>query len=747
MIRMTAYSAFTLLLSLTFHFTYSQNLVQNGDFNANAANWTFFAPATASECENFETTYGGVDATNHVAEVDYGSNLRQASITVTPGNTYVVSFRHSRRNIASNPNNINVKIYNGSTTFLSQDIVSANAAWLWQCKTFTFTPATATVDLDITNVTPGNTATLGTIIDDVTITPQQQTITSSGSVCAGGTVTLTAPASTPGAAYTNYSWTGPGGFTAMGSTATINNVQTAQTGTYVCTMNINGCATVTGSFNVQLLPKPDATLTSTAGINICPGANSTISLANPNANDTYQWFKDDVLIPGATNATYNINASGDYKVVVTGANGCSETSQTVQATYNSIQVDFSFLIQKACSNDTVVFSNLSDNGQYLWDFGDMSPQSTAMSPTHLYLSQNIYAVKLTVISPEGCIDSVIKTVDVIHPLNAAFTQSADTICLSAGLPVTFTDVSAGAVNSWNWHFGEGNPLTVQNPSCTFTQPGSHAIRLIIKEDGLPCYDTAYSIVQVDSMPYFRVSQDRHAICAGEAVNLTSEYSNTVGDISWDFGDGTKWEQQGSSAHHYESPGTYRITVDADFGACGISRHTDSVVVHAKPVVDLGPDSVICLDGAALTVSDFVNASDPSIAWHWNTGATTASINITHPGTYAVTATKNDCSTTETIEVNKDCYTDIPNVFTPNGDGVNDYFYPRQLLSKGVVAFTMTVFNRWGQKVFESTSVNGRGWDGKFNDKNQPIGVYIYRINAVMKNGRNENYTGNVTLIR
>lgn len=728
--------------------SFAQNLVQNGNFNASAANWTFFAPATVSECTNFETTYGGVDATNRVAEVDYGSNLRQTSIVVTPGNTYVISLRHSRRDIASNPNNINVKVYNGATTFLTQDIVSANAAWLWQCKTFIFTPTTATIDLDITNVTPGNTATLGTIIDDITITPQQQTITSGGAVCAGGNVTLTAPASTPGATYTNYSWTGPGGFTAAGNTATITNVQTAQTGTYTCTMNVNGCATVSGTFNVQLLPQPDVTLTSTADLNICPGSNSTVSLANPVANNACQWYKDNVLIPGATNATYDVVASGDYKVVVTNADGCTDTSLAVHATYNSVNVDFSFSVHKACTNDTVVFHNLSDSGQYLWNFGDMTLESTAINPTHLYQSQDIYAVKLKVISPKGCIDSVIKTVDVTHPFNADFTRSADTICLSEGLPVTFTDGSTGDISNWNWSFGEGTSSTVQSPSYVFTEAGSHTIRLIIKEEDLPCYDTAYSIVQVDSMPYFKISQNKYVICAGEALNFTAEYySNTINNISWNFGDGTQWDQLGSSSHSYENPGLYRITVDADFGVCGISHHTDSIVVNAKPVVNLGPDSVLCLDGASLTVFDINNASDPSVTWYWNTGATTPSINITHPGIYSLTAAKDNCATTETIEVNKDCYIDIPNVFTPNGDGVNDYFLPRQLLSKGVVGFTMTVFNRWGQKVFESASANGRGWDGKFNDKNQPMGVYIYQINAVMKNGRTENYSGNVTLMR
>ncbi len=105
-----------------------------------------------------------------------------------------------------------------------------------------------------------------------------------------------------------------------------------------------------------------------------------------------------------------------------------------------------------------------------------------------------------------------------------------------------------------------------------------------------------------------------------------------------------------------------------------------------------------------------------------------------------------CSTTESIEVKKDCFVDIPNVFTPNGDGVNDYFFPRKLLSEGVKSFSMQVFSRWGEKVFETDRVDGRGWDGKGAGREQPAGVYVYIVELVFDGGRREQYEGNVTLI-
>jgi gliding motility-associated-like protein len=100
-----------------------------------------------------------------------------------------------------------------------------------------------------------------------------------------------------------------------------------------------------------------------------------------------------------------------------------------------------------------------------------------------------------------------------------------------------------------------------------------------------------------------------------------------------------------------------------------------------------------------------------------------------------------------VQVAKDCYLDIPNSFTPNGDGINDYFWPRPFHSSGIVKFKMSIYNRWGQKIWETTRIDGRGWDGMFNGAPQPAGVFVYMVEAELKNGFAEKYEGNVTLLR
>ena len=96
---------------------------------------------------------------------------------------------------------------------------------------------------------------------------------------------------------------------------------------------------------------------------------------------------------------------------------------------------------------------------------------------------------------------------------------------------------------------------------------------------------------------------------------------------------------------------------------------------------------------------------------------------------------------------RDCYLNIPNSFSPNADGLNDNFLPRDILSSGLASFNMNIYNRWGERIFTTSNINGSGWDGKFGGKNQPIGTYVYQIDVVYNNKERKSYTGNVTLLR
>lgn len=480
---------------------------------------------------------------------------------------------------------------------------------------------------------------------------------------------------------------------------------------------------------------PADAITITSGNNVLWYSDSTggtgspvIPSVNTTNADTFSWF-----------------------ITQTDTFGCESLRSRVTTTVHQSPVpDFDFSLGLGCSGDTVRFANTSAFAdQYHWDFYD-GQSDTAASPAHVYSNAGDYYVILKA-SNKFCTDSVVHTVSLGHPLAAGFDVSADTLC--QGSVVTFTDTSTattinGADPQYSWNFGDGGTAGIQHPQHLFTMPGVYNVRLVVR-NAVPCYDTAYRLIFVDSLARLNLAWADTPLCRGSSLDLTALLvHNGLRTLTWDFGDTPDSVFNQNPVHHaYDRAGTFPVTVSADYRVCPDTSVQAEVRIADIPAIYIGPDTTLCLDGTPYPLSDLVNTGNPAASWRWNTGDSSSAILVRHPGHYTATVTIDQCSATDEMEVKNDCYLEVPNSFNPNGDGVNDYFLPRQLLSHGAVSFHMTIWNRWGESVFETSSLNGRGWDGKFNGKDQPMGVYLYGIKVVFKNGRQEEYTGNVTLIR
>jgi gliding motility-associated-like protein len=239
-----------------------------------------------------------------------------------------------------------------------------------------------------------------------------------------------------------------------------------------------------------------------------------------------------------------------------------------------------------------------------------------------------------------------------------------------------------------------------------------------------------------------------SFCRGSYATFTGDYT-MIGNtgITWDFGNGDSILNVNPVMYAYPAAGTYVVTATAKYRVCQSEQVSRTVTVFPTPNIDLGPDTTICEGSSGMYFMDHINNGNASAHWHWNTGDNGPGIQVSHYGHYHCTVTVDGCSASDSVNVENDCYVSTPNVFTPNGDGINDYFYPRSLLTRGLTAFSMSIYNRWGQEVFHSESVDGRGWDGNLNSTPQPEGVYIYIIDATFKDGVKEHHQGNITLIR
>lgn len=515
-------------------------------------------------------------------------------------------------------------------------------------------------------------------------------------------------------------------------------------------INTGGCDSFI-HLDLHVNPLPIPTLTDTnANQFFCRGAAATLSIAQPSPNYSYQWKRNGQNAQGGSNASLTTTNSGDYQLFVTTVKGCKDSSTVVHLEKDTVAIDFDILPLPGCSSDTIQIVNHSEPGTYEWNFGDGSyPPDTTRNPRHIYAQQGTYTVQLIMQDTLSCKDSLMRIVDLNHPLEAAFTVDKDSVCQDDGTVVHFTDQSIGA-SDYQWSFGDGDVAggLIRNPTHQYSLAGNLTARLVIS-DTLGCHDTAIQNIYVDSIPFLHLLSNKTEICTGEQLQLHLNYlSETAQETHWELGDGVNWEDTKEEATHgYDQSGAYSVIATVDYPVCPSTSDTLLITVYDLPQVNLGNDSVLCLQGEPILLKNLADNPSPLTEYLWSTGDTTTTLSVVHPGTYSLTATISDCSTTESVTIEKDCYTDVPNAFTPNGDGNNDYFFPRQYLSSGVNALTLSIYNRWGQKVFETNKTDGRGWDGRFNGEPQPSGVYIYQINLIYHNGRTEKYSGNVTLLR
>jgi len=411
---------------------------------------------------------------------------------------------------------------------------------------------------------------------------------------------------------------------------------------------------------------------------------------------------------------------------------------------DSIVPLFTYAIHYGCKGDTVAFNNTSRGAmRYVWEFGDGS-SDTVTNPWHVYLLQDTFTVKMTAITQQ-CNDSLVETVPLVHPLQASFTFAPNVVCQKD--TAVFTNTSIGTGLSYRWLFGNGATNDSVNTSYSYLNSGVYQV-MLIATDFVPCHDTAIGTISIDSISPISMIVTDSVICKSTDITFTGNFTG-IGNtgVTWNFGDGDSIKNINPVSHAYEASGPYTVTVTAHYRACKDTGTSRRFTIFAAPSVNLGSDTTICPGSEPITLSDNINAENTLATWTWSTGQTTPSITIVAPGKYYVTVHMNGCGSTDTITVLNDCYMDIPNVFTPNGDGLNDYFYPRQLLTKGLISFKMDIYNRWGQLVFETTTLDGAGWDGKLNGVDQPEGVFVYVIDAKFKDGQKEHHNGNVTLLR
>ncbi len=245
-------------------------------------------------------------------------------------------------------------------------------------------------------------------------------------------------------------------------------------------------------------------------------------------------------------------------------------------------------------------------------------------------------------------------------------------------------------------------------------------------------------------------------CEGTTIDFVAEKQNNI-DYLWSFDDGN-YSKNENPSHLFTKPGSYKISliVRSTIDNSIMTRSNDQLlIVHAKPNVEFDWEMN---EENGIPYASFINLTDKGTSWNWNFGDGAISIdkdpNHTYrtKGQYLVTLTaSNSESCTKTINqdilIDEDYNLLAPNSFTPNGDGINDYFLPAAL-NRLNGSFTMTVYSQTEGLIYDTKNIN-QPWDGT----NQKAGTkctegsYVWVVKLTNEKGITEQYKGAILLLK
>ena len=423
-------------------------------------------------------------------------------------------------------------------------------------------------------------------------------------------------------------------------------------------------------------------------------------------------------------------------------------------------------VVNSCGNNSITFIDQSFDQNFIntynWSF-DLNNGDTATSTTQntsiTFPGLGTYQGQLVLNQGSPCDDTATIFVNIYPEINADFTYSYDT-CIAG--PVSFNNLSitgAGAITSNLWEFGDGNINSEDSPNYLYSAPGNIPVTLTV-EDINGCVDDTTQIIEwFPAPPILIIEPSIYKGCIPQNVffnNLSTPIDDTY-DIVWDFGDGNT-SGEISPTYIYETPGVFDVSlsVTSPLG-CSISDFFPNLItVEPSPLANFiytpNPPTNFQPD------VEFTDLSIDAVQWFWNFNDIDNSFDqnpvYTFPDTglqqvtLIVTHTSGCQDTlTQFIDVVPKVAYFLPNAFTPNFDSINDEFFGKGFFD-GMENFKMTIWNRWGELVFE-TSDYREGWNGrKLNvGKDSPQGVYVVVVTYTGPRGRDVELKGFATIVK
>jgi gliding motility-associated-like protein len=419
-----------------------------------------------------------------------------------------------------------------------------------------------------------------------------------------------------------------------------------------------------------------------------------------------------------------------------------------------------------CVPLTVDFSDtLLQAVKYYWDFGDGNTAITTMAnASNTYLAVGTYRVRLIAEDSSTCNIRDTSYLNIRVGASQAlpsFTPRRIDTCTLFRYEFTNTSVAPAGypfrARSFVWDFGDGSPRdTTSNGTIIhqYQNPGTYRVKLYLIDtlycnapDSVEAFINVAALVRAD----FKVPS---TACAPFEAQFENTSSGGL-QFFWDFGDGTTSTDR--SPVHTFSAGTWTITLTAvDSGSCNISNTKQFTInVLGNPTAGFIATPQPPVVNTPITFDNTSSADAIRFKWKFGDGdslQTASRAPIQHE--YNATGTFNACLIAYNqagcpdtlclpLRTQIEPALDIPNAFTPLSKDNNSKVFLRGF---GIAKMRFTIWNRYGQKVFE-TNDKRIGWDGTFNGQLQPMDVYAYTVEVEFFDGTKATKKGDITLIR
>ncbi|PBQ34740.1 hypothetical protein CNR22_24175 [Sphingobacteriaceae bacterium] len=485
----------------------------------------------------------------------------------------------------------------------------------------------------------------------------------------------------------------------------------------------------------------------------------------------------------STNATYSVVVPGTWTVITKDNTNFCETRVQVSVLQNTLGPQANAVVPQLildCNTPSVVLEgqSLNTNVSYVWSFpgnpGNVASNTITVLSNSLATTSTVLANYTLTVTDEN---NTCKTTTVIPMLQNLFkpnavinggnqiTCSTATLILTNGsnstIPPVYPHPQAAVALLWQGP----TPQTPLQLSTTYVAglPGVYTVT--IKDLNNGCLSTGTKTVadfrQYPSLNRPKAPEPFVLDCGAKSLSIKPIYGDTQTSYTYSWtSPGPAIGTNTNSSLVVSGPGRYQVNVVNSLNDCASGAFVDVVDGDltgdfvAEPNSGTAPLKVLFYNNSSSTT----NNTGISSYWNFGNGTTqsTNSVSISPetvfnaPGTYTVTmfVTKGTCLDTVRKVVNVEIPSElkIPNIFSPNNDGVNDIFFVK---ATNLTKISITIFDRWGHKVYTLDSSTGNiEWDGKNPaGKDAAEGVFTYIITAKGSDGKDFNTSGTITLVR